>query len=350
VSTMFTEDDADLAIVQQRNVAVLGHGGQALAQALSLRDSGVDVRGGLPESAPSREAWDAEGLRTLTPYAACEEADLVVLLAPTAVQQAVYAEAVRPNLVRGDGVLFGDGLAVRAGLVAPSAEVDVCMVAPQASASTLRREFESGRGVPVLVAVEQDASGGAWELALSYAKAVGGTRAGALRTTFAEAADLRMFSNALAGAVNAIAKAGFETLLEAGYQPDVAYLQCFSALGRSVGAASPQDGWVTRAAPGPTEFARLLAGPRLVDSALRDQLRSLLVDTVAGDVMRSYLSDLAAGAPLASRLRSGALRGPTATAGRDVQALLGWHDAPTGVDARWDDAAAEDGELEVWLS
>jgi ketol-acid reductoisomerase len=336
--------------VQQRNVAVLGSGGQALAQALSLRDSGVDVRGGIPESAASREAWDAEGLRILAPYAACEEADLVVLLAPSAVQQAVYTDAVRPNLVRGDALLFCDGLAVHAGLVAPPSEVDVCLVAPQAPASTLRREFESGRGVPVLVAVEQDASGGAWALALSYARAIGGTRAGALRTTFAEAAHVAVFASALAGGVDAVARAGFETLLEAGYQPEVAYLQCFSALRQGTDPAAPQTGQVARAAPQLTEFTRLLAGQRLVDAAVRDQLRKLLAETVDGNVVRSYLGDLGAGAPLASRLRSGVLRGPSATTGRDVGALLDWHEAPAGTDDRWAGGAAEDGELEAWLS
>jgi ketol-acid reductoisomerase len=156
---MYYDDDADLSVIQGRNVAVLGYGSQGHAHALSLRDSGVDVRVGLPEGSRSRERADAEGLRVVTPFEACEEADLVMVLAPDPVQRSLYAEAIAPNLVDGDALFFGHGLNIRYDLITPPAGVDVCMVAPKGPGHLVRRQFVDGRGVPVLVAVEQDATG-----------------------------------------------------------------------------------------------------------------------------------------------------------------------------------------------
>ena len=187
------DDDADLSVIQSRNVAVLGYGSQGHAHALSLRDSGVDVRVGLPDGSKSRPKAEAEGLRVVTPYEACEEADLIVILAPDPVQRHLYADAVEPNLVDGDALFFGHGFNIRFGYVKPPAGVDVCMVAPKGPGHLVRREFSDGRGVPVLVAVEQDATGKAWPLTLSYAKAIGGLRAGGIKTTFAEETETDLF-------------------------------------------------------------------------------------------------------------------------------------------------------------
>ncbi|HET6186430.1 MAG TPA: NAD(P)-binding domain-containing protein, partial [Trebonia sp.] len=172
---MFYDDSADLSLVQRRHVAVLGYGSQGHAHALSLRDSGVDVRVGLPAGSASREKAESDGLRVLTPAEACEEADLVMVLIPDHLQRAVYAEAIAPSLVEGDALFFAHGLNIRYDLIRPPADVDVCMVAPKAPGHLVRRQFNEGRGVPMLVAVEQDASGSALALALSYAKGIGGT-------------------------------------------------------------------------------------------------------------------------------------------------------------------------------
>ncbi|MDQ3306961.1 MAG: ketol-acid reductoisomerase, partial [Actinomycetota bacterium] len=228
MADMLYDDQADLGVVQSRNVAVLGYGSQGHAHALSLRDSGVDVRVGLLEGSSSRAKAEAEGLRVVTPYEACEEADLVVVLAPDPVQRGLYAEAIEPNLVDGDALLFGHGFNIRFGYIQPPVGVDVMMVAPKGPGHLVRREFSEGRGVPVLVAVEQDASGKAWDLALSYAKGIGGTRAGAIKTTFTEETETDLFGEqaVLCGGASRLVQAGFETLVEAGYQPEIAYFEC----------------------------------------------------------------------------------------------------------------------------
>ena len=221
MAEMFYDDDADLSVIQGRHVAVLGYGSQGHAHALSLRDSGVDVRVGLPEGSKSRAKAEAEGLRVLTPYEACEEADLIMILAPDHVQRTLYAEAVGPNLVEGDALFFSHGFNIRFGYITPPEGVDVAMVAPKGPGHLVRREYTEGRGVPVLVAVEKDATGKAWDLALSYAKAIGGLRAGGIKTTFTEETETDLFGEqaVLCGGASALITAGFETLTEAGYQP-----------------------------------------------------------------------------------------------------------------------------------
>src|SRR3954449_9569265 len=225
---IYYDGDADLDVIRGRKVAVLGYGSQGHAHALSLRDSGVDVRIGLPESSKSRAAAEAEGLRVLTPYDACAEADLVMVLAPDTSQRGLYAEAIAPNLQDGDALFFAHGFNIRFGYIKPPAGVDVCMVAPKGPGHLVRREYSEGRGVPVIVAVEKDASGSAWPLALSYAKAIGGLRAGGIRTTFTEETETDLFGEqaVLCGGASQLVQYGFEVLTEAGYQPEVAYFEC----------------------------------------------------------------------------------------------------------------------------
>src|SRR3954467_4511647 len=182
---IYYDGDADLDVIRGRKVAVLGYGSQGHAHALSLRDSGVDVRIGLPESSKSRAAAEAEGLRVLTPYDACAEADLVMVLAPDPAHRGLSTEAVEPNLKDGDALFFAHGFNIRFGYITPPANVDVCMVAPKGPGHLVRRQYVEGRGLPCLVAIEQDATGNAMPLALSYAKGIGGTRPGTLKTTFA---------------------------------------------------------------------------------------------------------------------------------------------------------------------
>src|SRR3954454_19288003 len=229
---VFYDGDADLSIIQGRKVAVIGYGSQGHAHSLSLRDSGVDVRVGLQEGSKSRAKAEEQGLRVVTPYEAAAEADVIMILAPDTAQRKIYAESIAPNLTAGKALFFGHGLNIRYGLIEPPADVDVAMVAPKGPGHLVRRQFVDGKGVPVLVAVHQDATGNAQALALSYAKGIGGTRAGVIKTTFTEETETDLFGEqaVLCGGTAALVKAGFETLTEAGYQPEIAYFECLHEL------------------------------------------------------------------------------------------------------------------------
>ncbi len=217
MAEIFYDDSADLSVIQRRHVAVLGYGSQGHAHALSLRDSGVDVRVGLPAGSKSREKAANDGLRVITPAEACEESDLIMVLVPDHLQRELYASSIAPSLVEGDALFFAHGLNIRYDLITPPDGVDVCMVAPKAPGHLVRRQFAQGRGVPVLVCVERDATGNAWPLTLAYAKAIGGTRAGALKSTFTEETETDLFGEqtVLCGGVAELIKAGFATLVEA---------------------------------------------------------------------------------------------------------------------------------------
>ncbi|MCL1907573.1 MAG: ketol-acid reductoisomerase, partial [Propionibacteriaceae bacterium] len=228
MARMFYDNDADLSLIQSRKVAVIGYGSQGHAHALSLRDSGVDVRVGLRAGSASRDKAEAEGLRVVPTATAAQEADLIMILAPDQVQRHLYAEEIAPYLKPGDALFFAHGFNIRFGYIQPPAGVDVCMVAPKGPGHLVRREYAAGRGVPVIVAVEKDETGQGWPLALAYAKAIGGLRAGGIETTFTEECETDLFGEqaVLCGGLSHLIQAGFETLVNAGYQPEVAYFEC----------------------------------------------------------------------------------------------------------------------------
>ncbi len=323
MAEVFYDDDADLDLVQTRNVAVLGYGSQGSAQALSLRDSGADVRVGLPERSRSRVHAEADGLRVVSPYEACEESDLVVVLVPDPAQPSLYTEAVEPNLVDGDTLLFGHGFNVRYGRIKPPAGVDVVMVAPKGPGWLVRSEFGEGRGVPVLVAVEQDASGLAWELTLSYARAIGGTRAGAIKTTFGEETEAALFGEQAVspGGVVALVHAGFETLVEAGYQPEVAYFECVTELKRNVDLMYEGVRAYHRSE---AEYGGYTSGPYVVDASVRRRMSDVLATIQGGSWAEEYTADQDAGAPKLDELRHNAAAHPIERAGHEMRKLMAW--------------------------
>ncbi|GAB3925297.1 ketol-acid reductoisomerase (NADP(+)) [Microlunatus endophyticus] len=326
-ATMFYDDDADLSVIQGRNVAVLGFGSQGHAHALSLRDSGVDVRVGLPEGSKSRARAEAQGLRVLTPYEACEEADLIMVLTPDPSQRKVYEEAIAPNLVPGDAIFFSHGFNIRYGYIKPPDGVDVVMVAPKGPGHLVRREYAEGRGVPVLVAVEQDASGKAWDLGLAYAKGIGGLRAGGIKTTFTEETETDLFGEqaVLCGGASHLIMAGFETLTNAGYQPEVAYFECLHELKLIVdlmyeGGIAKQRWSISDTA----EYGDYVSGPRVIDDHVKESMKGVLADIQDGKFAQRFIDDQDAGAPEFKRFREEAEQHPIEKVGKELRNLMAW--------------------------
>src|SRR6187399_927417 len=325
---MFYDDDADLSLIQGKNVAVIGYGSQGHAHALSLRDSGVDVRVGLQPDSKSRAKAEAEGLRVVTPAEAAEEADVIVILAPDQHQRKLYAESVEPNLAPGDTLVFGHGFNIRFGYITPPEGVDVFMVAPKGPGHLVRREYVDGRGVPVLVAVEQDASGKTWDLALSYAKAIGGLRAGGIKTTFTEETETDLFGEqaVLCGGASQLVMYGFETLVEAGYQPEVAYFECLHELKLIVdlmveGGIAKQRWSVSDTA----EYGDYVSGPRVIDPHVKENMQAVLADIQSGAFAERFIADQDAGAPEFLALRAKGEAHPIEATGRELRKLFAWN-------------------------
>ncbi len=327
MAEMFYDDDADLSIIQNRVVAVIGYGSQGHAHALSLRDSGVDVRVGLRPGSKSAARAEAEGLRVVSVADAAAEADVIMILAPDQHQRTIYANDIAPNLQDGDALFFAHGFNIRFGYIQPPAGVDVCMVAPKGPGHLVRREYTEGRGVPVIVAVEKDESGEAWPLALSYAKAIGGLRAGGIKTTFTEETETDLFGEqaVLCGGASALVQAGFEVLTEAGYQPEVAYFECLHELKLIVdlmyeGGIAKQRWSVSDTA----EFGDYVSGPRVIDARVKENMKAVLADVQSGAFAKRFIDDQEAGAPEFKALRAKGEAHPIEATGRELRKLMSW--------------------------
>jgi len=329
VAEIYYDDDADLALLAARKVAVLGYGSQGHAHALSLRDSGVDVRVGLPAGSASRAKAESQGLRVVTPAAACAEADVIMILAPDTVQRSLYETDVAPNLQDGDLLMFGHGLNIRFGLITPPAGVDVAMVAPKGPGHLVRRQFVDGRGVPCLVAVEQDPTGTALALALSYAKAIGGTRAGVLRTTFTEETETDLFGEqaVLCGGASALVQAGFEVLTEAGYQPEVAYFECLHELKLIVDLMYEGGiGKMRWSISDTAEFGDYVTGPRIITPAVKDAMKQVLAEIQDGTFTKALIADDDAGRPRMQAYRAAQAKHPIEVTGAQLRPMMAWID------------------------
>ncbi|HVQ87942.1 MAG TPA: ketol-acid reductoisomerase, partial [Actinomycetes bacterium] len=288
------------------------------------------VRVGLPEGSKSRAKAEAEGLRVLTPAEASTEADVIMILAPDHIQRHVYSEAIEPNLAPGNALFFGHGFNIRFGYIVPPANVDVCMVAPKGPGHLVRREYSTGRGVPVIVAVEQDPTGTAWALALAYAKAIGGLRAGGIKTTFTEETETDLFGEqaVLCGGASALVQAGFETLVNAGYQPEVAYFECLHELKLIVdlmyeGGIAKQRWSVSDTA----EYGDYVSGPRIIDDRVKESMRAVLADIQSGAFAQRFIDDQDAGAPEFKKLRAEGEQHPIENVGRELRGMMAWVDS-----------------------
>jgi ketol-acid reductoisomerase len=328
---VYYDDDADLSLVAGKKVAVIGYGSQGHAHALSLRDSGVEVRIGLPEGSKSRVKAQEQGLTVGTPAEVSAWADLIMLLAPDTAQRKIYAADIEPNLAPGKAIFFGHGLNIRYGLITPPADIDVAMVAPKGPGHLVRRQFVDGKGVPVLVAVEQDATGNAFALALSYAKGIGGTRAGAIRTTFTEETETDLFGEqaVLCGGATALVQTGFEVLTEAGYAPEVAYFECLHELKLIVDLM--YEGGIARmrySVSDTAEYGDYSRGPRIVDARAKDEMRKILSEIQSGEFAREWIAEDDAGRPNFTKWREEAAAHPIEDTGRKLRGMMSWVDRP----------------------
>jgi len=332
MATIFHDADVDHDLVRTRRVAVLGYGSQGHAHALNLRDSGVDVRVGLRPGSRSRAVAEEQGLRVLDTNEAAAEADLVVVLAPDTAQKAMWEDGLRETLTTGKALLFGHGLNIRYGLITPPEDVDVLLVAPKSPGHMARRSYEQGQGVPGLVAVEQDHSGTALELGKSYAAALGLTRAGVLLTTFTEETETDLFGEqaVLCGGISHLIQAGFETLVEAVYQPEAAYFECLHEAKLIIDMIYEGGlSWMRYSVSDTAEYGDYLSGPRVIGDASKQAMRDILAEIKDGTFARTLVADVEnGGADLLARRPAGRDH-RIERVGREVRAMIPFIDEPT---------------------
>jgi ketol-acid reductoisomerase len=327
VAELFYDDDADLSVIASKKVAVIGYGSQGHAHALNLRDSGVDVRVGLRPDSKSVAKATEQGLRVLSVPEAVKEAEVVVVLAPDQVQRIVYRDEIEPNLNPGTALVFGHGFNIRFGYIKPRPDADVFMVAPKGPGHLVRREYVAGRGVPVAIAVEQDASGNAWALALSYAKGIGGLRAAGIKTTFTEETETDLFGEqaVLCGGVSHLIQYGFETLTEAGYQPEIAYFEVLHEMKLIVDLI--YEGGITKqrwSVSDTAEYGDYVSGPRVIDPHVKENMKAVLADIQDGSFAKRFIADQDAGAPEFKALRAKEQAHPIEPVGRELRKLFAW--------------------------
>jgi ketol-acid reductoisomerase len=333
MANVYREGNVDLL---SGKVAVLGYGSQGHAHALNLRDSGVDVEVGLRPDSPSWASAEDAGLPVATIPAAVRGAQLVAVLLPDHVHKDVYERDVAPNLDRGTGILFAHGFNVHFGQIEPPAGHDVIMVAPKGPGHRVRALYEAGAGTPGLVAIAQDASGGAFELALAYGAAIGCGRAGMIETTFAEETESDLFGEqaVLCGGLCALVQAGFDTLVEAGYQPEIAYYECINELKLIVDLIY-EGGFahMRHSISDVAEYGDLTRGPVVVDARVRATMRKLLDDVRSGAFARELIAEEGAGRPRFEALRRAAGEHPVEQVGRELRQLAG-REGLLGAEAR----------------
>jgi ketol-acid reductoisomerase len=327
VTEIFYDKDADLALIQSKKVAVIGYGSQGHAHALNLRDSGVEVKVGLKPDSKSVAKAEEAGFEVLPAAEAAKWADVIVILAPDQHQRGLYAADIKDNLEDGNALVFGHGFNIRFGYIEAPEGVDVLLVAPKGPGHTVRREYEAGRGVPVIVAVENDATGGAWDLAWSYSKGIGGLRAGGIKTTFTEETETDLFGEqaVLCGGTSQLVQYGFETLIEAGYQPQIAYFEVLHELKLIVdlmweGGIAKQRWSVSDTA----EYGDYVSGPRVIDASVKKNMRAVLDDIQSGAFAKRFIADQDAGAPEFLALREKGAQHPIEATGKELRALFAW--------------------------
>jgi len=298
VANIYYEKDADRSLIADKKVAVLGYGSQGHAHALNLKESGIDVRVGLREESSSREKAVEAGLSVMSISAACVEADVIMILLPDTEQASIYEEHIAPNLSAGNAIAFAHGFNIRFDLINPPDDVDVIMIAPKGPGHLVRRTYVEGGGVPCIIAVENDASGHAMGLALAYADAIGGARAGVIETTFTEETETDLFGEqvVLCGGTTELVRSGFQTLVDAGYQPEIAYFECLHELKLIVDLMYEQGISGMRYSISDTaEYGDMTRGPRVIDDGTRERMKQILTEIQDGTFAKEWVAESRAG-------------------------------------------------------
>jgi len=330
--TMYYDDDASLELLRGRQIAVIGYGSQGHAHARNLAESGTDVLVGLYPGSRSQADAERAGLEVLPVSEAAKRADLVMMLLPDTLQATVYRQEVEPGLVEGNALFFAHGFNIHYGQIVPPEGVDVCMVAPKGPGHLVRRTYTEGTGVPALMAVAQDATGHASELALAYAKGIGATRAGVIETTFAEETETDLFGEqaVLCGGVSSLVQKGFETLVEAGYQPEVAYFECLHELKLIVDLF--YEGGLNRmrySVSDTAEYGDYVRGSYIVDDGVKERMRETLRQVQDGTFAREWILENAAGRPAFNAVRRRQAAHPIEEVGAQLRSMMSWLPQPT---------------------
>ncbi len=327
MAKIYWEKDADAAALKGKTVAILGYGSQGRAHALNLRDSGVQVVVGVRQDGPTWKQAEKDGFKPVEPRKAVEQADVVAMLAPDMVQPEIYRHSVAPALKKGAALLFAHGLNIHYGQIEPMQGVDVVMIAPKGPGALVRTQYQENCGVPCLVAVQHDATGKALSIALAYAHALGGTRGGVLETTFAEETETDLFGEqaVLCGGVTELIAAGFETLVEAGYQPEVAYFECLHEVKLIVdliyaGGFARMHQFVSETA----KYGDLTRGPRIVDEHVRNTMKEVLKEIRSGVFAKEWIAEHKSGRSRYHRLLEQDLNHPIEKVGKALRANMSW--------------------------
>jgi len=327
VATVYYEADADRSYIADRKVAVIGYGSQGHAHALNLKESGIDVVVGLRDGSSSKGKAESEGLKVLGIAEASEWADVIMILAPDTEQKRIYDEEIAPHLADGDALFFAHGFNIRFNRIVPPAGVDVAMAAPKGPGHLVRRTYTEGGGVPCLIAVEQDATGKARELALAYADAIGGTRAGVIETTFTEETETDLFGEqaVLCGGLTALVQAGFETLTEAGYQPEMAYFECLHEVKLIVDLMYEEGIAGMRYSISDTaEYGDVTRGPRVVTPATKAEMKKILEEITSGKFAEEWIAESESGRANFNALRKEGADHAIETTGKELRAMMPW--------------------------
>jgi len=327
MATIYYEKDADRSALEGQKVAVLGFGSQGHAHAQNLQDSGHDVRVGLREGSTSWSRAEETGLRVVPTARAVAESDVAMVLLPDTSHAKVYAEDIAPNLKAGDMLMFAHGFSIHFGTVSPPADVDVTMIAPKGPGHLVRRTFEQGIGTPALVAVQQDATGKALQRALAYGQGIGCARAGIIQTTFKEETETDLFGEqtVLCGGISELIKDGFETLVEAGYQPEIAYFECLHELKLIIDLIYEGGlSWMRYSVSDTAEWGDYQSGPRVLDAGARDRMRQILAEIQDGSFARRWIAEADAGFPEFLSLRREERSSQLEKVGRELRAMMPW--------------------------